>query len=205
MKKPLVALAAVFLLGVPAAFAQPAAAPKAPVAKSAPAPAAMATRWNVDAAQSSIGFESSVSGQTFRGAFTHWTAFIAFDPAKLDASRVRVVIDSGSAMSGDTSRDATLKQANWFDVAHYPQAVFEAASFRAVSANHYEARGTLEIRGRKTPVVLPFTLTISGANADMQGALSLNRRALGLGLDMADAMVPAPVAVTVRVKAVRAP
>lgn len=195
--------AATFALGT--AHAQP-APKKAPAATAAPAKAtAPAPHWTVDATHSSIGFESSVSGQTFRGAFPRWSAFIAFDPANLGASRVRVVIDVGAAASGDASRDATLKQENWFDATRFPQAVFQASSFRALGANRYEASGILDIKGKKTPIVLPFTLAITGANADMQASLSLNRRTLGFGLDMPDATVPAAVAVTLRVKATRAP
>lgn len=201
--KRVLGLCVVLFLSTAAASAQPAT--PGPSKAKAPAVTVQAARWAVDPAQSSIGFSSSVGGQAFRGAFTRWTAFIAFDPAVLPTSRVQVVIEPASAASGDASRDSTLKQSNWFDTSRFPKAVFEAVDFRSLGANRYEARGTLEIKGRKTPVTLPFTLAINGAAADMQASVSLDRRVLGLGADVADATVPASVAVSIRVKATRTP
>lgn len=184
--------------------AAPAKAPVAAKAKTvtATAPAAL---WRVVPATSSIGFASSVEGTAFRGVFTRWTAIIRFDPANLAGSSARVVIDPTSASSGLADRDKTLRETDWFDTARHPQAVFQTTSIRNVSAGQYEAAGTLTVKGRATPVTLRFRLAITGANADMQGALSLDRARLGLGGQIDTDMVPAAVPVSVRVHATRAP
>lgn len=182
-------------------------APKAAAvakAKTAAVPAA-AAQWRVVPATSSIGFASSVEGTAFRGVFTRWTATIRFDPANLAGSSARVVIDPTSASSGLADRDKTLRETDWFDTAHSPQAVFQSTAIRSTAPGRYEATGTLTVKGRATPVTLPFTAAITGANADMQGALTLNRTQLGLGGAIDTDMVPAAVAVTVRVHATRAP
>lgn len=181
------------------ALAQP--APKATAAKAS-APVA-APQWRVDAANSTIGFASSADGTVFRGAFRRWTADIRFDPANLAGSSIRAVIDPASVFSGLEARDKTLQEADWFDSARNRQVVFQSTNIRAVSAGRYEAVGTLTVKGRATPVTLPFALAITGANADAQGALTLDRTRLGLGAAIPTDMVPAAVSATVRVKATR--
>ncbi len=172
--------------------------------KAAKAPA-VAAQWRVVPATSSIGFASSVEGTAFRGVFTRWTATIRFDPANLAGSSARVVIDPTSASSGLADRDKTLRETDWFDTAHAPQVVFQSTAIRSIAAGRYEATGTLTVKGRATPVTLPFTVATTGANADMQGALTLDRTRLGLGGAIDTDMVPAAVAVTARVHATRVP
>ncbi len=181
----------------------PAATKAAALAKTKTA--AAAAPWRVVPATSSIGFASSVEGAAFRGVFTRWTAAIRFDPANLAGSSARVVIDPTSASSGLADRDKTLREADWFDTARSPQVVFQSTAIRSTAPGRYEATGTLTVKGRATPVTLPFTVAITGANADMQGALTLDRTRLGLGGAITPDMVPAAVAVTVRVRATRAP
>lgn len=195
MMRPLIA-ALLLALAAPCAAAQPKAAPAKAAARAAP-------EWRVNTAQSSIGFASSIEGAAFRGTFTRWTAGIRFDPANLAGSSVRVVIDPASASTGNGDRDGTLRETDWFDTARHRSAVFEATTFRSTAAGRYEAIGTLTVKGKATPVTLPFALTIAGANADMQAALSLDRTKLGLGAQMPVSSIPAAVAVTIRVRAAR--
>jgi polyisoprenoid-binding protein YceI len=203
MKRWTIALLA--LVAVPA-LAQPApATPPAPrpaVIKSLPA----APAWTVDQRASSIGFAGSVDGAAFRGVFTRWSATIRFDPANLAGSSARVVIEPASANSGDSTRDTTLREGDWFDTARSPQVVFQTTSFRNTGPNRYEAVGALNVKGRAIPLTLPFSLTITGAQADMRASISLDRTRLGLGIqfDPSGAQVAKTVAVNIVVKATRA-
>jgi polyisoprenoid-binding protein YceI len=185
------------------ALAQPKAAAPSAAPAAAKATVRAAPEWRVTPAQSSIGFASSLDGAAFRGTFTRWTAAIRFDPANLPGSSVRVVIDPTSANSGMAERDGTLREADWFDTNRHRSAIFEATTFRSTGAGRYEAVGTLTIKGRATPVTLPFTLAITGANADMSAALNLDRTKLGLGAAMPVSSIPANVAVSIRVRATR--
>lgn len=198
-------VAAIALMAT-AAFAQPApkAAPNAVTTKTVIAPA---PSWAVDQRNSSIGFAGSMDGVAFRGTFTRWSAAIRFDPANLPGSSARVVIEPASVSSGDGSRDATLKERDWFDTARSPQAVFQTTSIRSIGPGRYEAAGTLTIKGKATPLTLPFTLAIAGQTADMRAALSLDRTRLGLGVqfDQSGGQVAKSVAVTIAVRATRAP
>lgn len=142
---------------------------------------AQATDWQVNRGSSAIGFSGTHAGRAFDGAFESWTARIRFDPDNLAESRIIVVIETASAATGDKVQETTLENAEWFNSANHRFARFTSTDISANGGNRYTARGTLEIKGKQTPVTLPFTVTINGNNARASGSLTLDRIALDLG------------------------
>lgn len=164
-----------------------------------------AAEWTVDAGKSRLGFIGTQSGSPFEGRFTRWSAHIDFDPANPTAGKAVVEIDMASADTGDKQKDESLPQSDWFDAKSFPQAKFEATSFRAKGPGAFEAVGSLSIRGIKKDVVLPFTLETSGASAHAKGRLDLIRTDYGIGQGpwKAADMVALGVAVVVDIEATR--
>ena len=192
-------LFAAALVGAPSLAAAQAPRPAAPAAAAQP--------WVVDQKASRIAFSTQWAGSAVNGAFNQWTADIRFDPRNLAGSRAVVVIQTGSARTGQGDPDQNLPGDDWFNVKAFPTARFEATRFTALGGNRYQADGTLTVKGRATPVRLPFTLDIAGNVATMRGQVSLDRIALGLGLqsDPASEWVSRQTAVTVSVRATRRP
>jgi cytochrome b561 len=186
--------------------AAPSVAAAALAASPGPASSASASAWTVDHSKSEIRFSGTHSGAAFEGAFSDWRAAIHFDPADLAHSSVRVVIAMGSARDGVALHDQTLPQAEWFNVAQYPTAIFRAAQFRALGDDRYEARGLLTLKGKDIPITLPFELKIDGNEAEMRGEITLNRREADLGQtsDASGNWVSNDIRVRVRVEAARA-
>lgn len=137
--------------------------------------------WKVDSARSKIEFKSSFGGDAFTGRFKRWSANIKFDPADLAHSSVVATIDLRSAATGDSSRDTSLPEKDWFYAAKFPVAKFQSNRFRKLGGNRYEAIGTIEIRGVKKPLNLPFQLSIKGDNALMRAQVNINRLLFGVG------------------------
>lgn len=164
------------------------------LAHAAPAPA-----WTVDKTASALKFASSFGGEAFSGAFRRWDAEIHFDPANLAGSSVTATVDVASAATGSPDRDQALPTADFFDAAHFPRATFTARSFTALGAGHYQARGVLTLRGVAKPLTLPFTLKITGAQAKMTGAVTINRLAYSVGQNEWKAVTTLPAAVSVNV------
>lgn len=143
---------------------------------------AAAASWKVDAAKSQLSFSGVQTGTTFKGRFSRFSAQIDFDPDHPETSRIAVVIDTASAMTGDAQRDGALPGKDWFDIARFPQAKFETTAIRKTGANDYEATGNLTLRDITKPIILPFTLQISGTTAHAKAHLSLVRTLFGVGL-----------------------
>jgi polyisoprenoid-binding protein YceI len=145
------------------------------------AASASAATWTIDPAKSKIEFSGTQTEQPFSGLFKTFGGTIDFDPAKPDAGRAVVTVETGSATTGDTQRDEAMPGEDWFDAVKYPKATFEAKGFKPMGGDAYEADGTLTIRGVSKPVVLPFTLTIDGNIAHAVGKAQLLRSAFGVG------------------------
>lgn len=189
----------------------PATTTEAPATTTTVAPpvaTVQASAWRVDAARSSIAFTFSLddgSGNSSRidGRFARWHADIRFDPNDLENSAVAVTIETGSASDGVASHDAYMRDTGWFDVDAHPTATFRATDFRR-RGEGYEARGELTIKGRGRNVRLPFTLTINGDTATMNGTVAIDREEFDLGKDVEGSdMISRNVDVTIRVRATR--
>lgn len=172
---------------------------------AAPALAAPAPAWALDKAGSRVAFVASMNGQPINGAFRRFDARIAFDPANLAGSSVVAQIDTGSAATGDASRDQSLPTADWFNTRAFPRATFRSTRFKALGGNRYLADGVLSIRGVDRPVSLPFQLAIAGKRARMQGNLTLDRRWFGVGQGQfaGTEAVAAQVRITITINAQR--
>lgn len=142
---------------------------------------AQAATWTIDTAKSHLGFTGSQSGTPFSGSFGKFSGTIVFDPANPGAGHADVTIAMASAATGDQQKDGALPGSDWFAVDKFPTAEFKATSFKATGKDAYEADGTLTIRGIAKPVILPFTLTISGDTAEAKGKLQLVRTDYGVG------------------------
>jgi polyisoprenoid-binding protein YceI len=148
------------------------------------AAAGATTHYALDPAKSSLEFTFMQAGAANKGRFTHFQVALDFSAENLAASRLDVTIEMNSADTGDQERDDTLKGADLFAVAKYPQAHF-AASQITRTASGYEAVGKLTIRGMTHDARVPFsfrTATESGAAGGyMSGKTSVRRLDYGVG------------------------
>ena len=132
-------------------------------------------------AQSEIAFVSKQMGVTVDGHFKKFDAQIAFDPAKLDASKIAFAIDMASATLGAPESDAELPKANWFNTARFPQATFQSSAVKKLAPGKFEVTGKLGIKGNVRDVVVPVTLSQNGAITTASGAFSIKRLAFKIG------------------------
>jgi cytochrome b561/polyisoprenoid-binding protein YceI len=173
----------------PAPVAAPVAA-SSPVAGQTGAPETVApppvsdlkdpVAWTVQKG-AALGFTATWSGASIEGRFQRWTADIQFSPEALDRSKVTVAIDLASAETGDAQRDASLTGEDFLDTADHPKAVFTASQFRRTGEGRYVADGSLDLRGVKKPISLPFSLKIDGDTATASGVTTLDRTTFGVG------------------------
>lgn len=142
---------------------------------------ASATEWAVDPRRSTLGFELVETGNPVSGRFARWTAEIRFDSADPAAARLRVVVETASATTGERRRDEMMTGPDWFDSGRIPFAVFEAEGFRALGGDRFETTGTLRLRDGVRPLTLTFTLVVAGDEAHTRGRGTLVRTQFGIG------------------------
>ena len=84
------------------------------------------THYVLDQAKSALEFTFMQAGAQNKGKFTRFAVNFDFSPENLADSRLEVTVEIGSLDSGDKERDDTLRSADLFAVAKFPQAHFSA-------------------------------------------------------------------------------
>ncbi|SDU05502.1 YceI family protein [Stappia sp. ES.058] len=162
-----------------------------------------ATTWSVDQGASSVTFVAQQNGSPLKGTFQDWSAEITLDPNALDEAEINATVRPGSAKTGKPQVDQTLPGAAWFATSSHPEATFTSSEIVSTGEISYEARGTLTIKGKSEPFVLPFTLTVDGDTARAKASVSLARLIFGVGTDVSPPTVADPVTVDLEITATR--
>jgi len=116
---------------------------------------AATTTWQIDPAHTAAGFSvKHMMIATVRGQFKGVTGTVNWNDQDIGNSVVDVTIDANTVDTGEPKRDADLKSANFFDVAHYPTITFKSTKIERISAAKMKVAGNLTIRGITKPVVL---------------------------------------------------
>ena len=142
---------------------------------------AIAETWTPDYTQSHIVFTSTELGAPFEGKFKSFTADIFFDLENMDKNSVTVTIDTTSIFRDTPKRNATLRQAEFFDIDTYTTAIFKSDHFERTGEETYIAHGFLKVKNVEHPFNLPFHLTLQDAQAIMTANVDLNRLDFNIG------------------------
>ena len=172
-------LAFMLIAALPLLFAPRAPAPLE-TQPAANGTAKLTPNWEIDYDTSEIRFAGTYENKPFSGHFTRWAGEVQFDPEDLASARVRVQVDTGSAITGKKLYDDTLHSSEWFDTATFPLAKVNLSKF-AEAETGYSAEASILIKGKATNVPLEFTLTLNGDEASFSGITHLSRKALNLG------------------------
>lgn len=89
-----------------------------------------------------------------RGHFKDVHGALEFDPKNAAGSSVEVVIDAGKVWTGEESRDAHLRSADFLDVENFPEITFRGNQVVVLGEVDYRVTGDLTIRGVTRPVLL---------------------------------------------------
>ena len=140
------------------------------------------SEWHVEGGE--LALTVTQFGAPISGQFKEWTAAIEFDESILEgtAGSADVTIAIGSLALGSVSAQAM--GADYFDVATFPTARFQADLINTPGG--YLAQGTLTIKGHEIPIEMPFELSLAGERAQASGTLTLNRLDFGIGENLAD-------------------
>ena len=135
----------------------------------------------VDAAKSSLAFNTKQMGVPVPGSFKKFSTQIAFDPAKPTAASTTLDIDLASIDAGSKDANDEVVGKQWFNVKAFPTARFVSTGVKALGGNRFEALGKMTIKGQTRDVVAPFTFKQDGANSVFDGAFVLKRMDYNIG------------------------
>src|SRR5438067_4850061 len=120
--------------------------------------------YEIDGAHTSVEFVGRHLMITkVRGRFSDVRGQIIIDeePTK---SHVEVEIGAASLSTGNDDRDAHLKNADFFDVEHYPTIAFASTAVRPLRGDTWELAGDLTVHGITKSVTLQVDFDGGGAS-----------------------------------------
>jgi polyisoprenoid-binding protein YceI len=129
----------------------------------------------------SVSYQIKNMGFTTTGVFGGLVADVKFDKANLATSSITASIDVKTVNSDDDARDTHLKNADFFDVDHYPKITMKSTSFKQKSGNNFIGQFDLTIKGKTKSVELPFTFVQTGTTGVFKGSFKINRLDFGVG------------------------
>jgi polyisoprenoid-binding protein YceI len=157
---------------------------QASAAAQAPAAPSATARYALDPAKSSLEYQFVQAGAQNKGRFTRMQVSLQNGTGTPAGGKLEVVVDVRSLDTGDGERDDTLRGADLFDVAKFPQAHFSSTQITQ-TASGFDAAGKLTIRNVTRDVHVPFTFRVSdeqGKSAGyLAGKLLLHRLDFGVG------------------------
>lgn len=146
------------------------------------ATSARAVDWKVDPTASELRFTATFERSPATGIFRKFDATVQFAPDHPADSRIDVVVAVPSADMSSAQINDAIRGPDWFDATRFPVAEFHSTQVRSAGGDRYLADGTLTVKGRTKPVEVPFTWKSAGDLATMDGELTLDRSAFGIGL-----------------------
>jgi polyisoprenoid-binding protein YceI len=184
------------------------------------------TTYRIDPAASRVEFtiwkrRFFVTHRLVTGRFTEVQGTITLDEREPANSRAEVTIGAASLTTGNDNpgrlqamevrkRDAHLRRADFFDVAHYPHLTFRSRRIEPIdrAAGRYCVTGELTVRGVTREVTLDATYvpaTSDGPGRRIALALTgpLNRRDFGMIWNRSYLVIADDLVVTIAVEANR--
>lgn len=141
-----------------------------------------AADWRLDKAGSTLEFVSSYENVQVLGTFKEFDVRLTqFDPQNPAGAQLEVTVKIASADMNSQDINDAIKEAEWFDVAHFPQATFVAKNITRTGRGDFVANGKLKIKSVERSLTLPFSWDDNGDGAAMQGKLTLNRGTYHIG------------------------
>ncbi|HEU4551467.1 MAG TPA: YceI family protein [Chitinophaga sp.] len=134
-----------------------------------------ATSWKI-----ADGYTIKFEAKGASGSFSGLKGEIVFDPEDLPGSRFNVTISTASINTNNGLKNKHAKGEKYLYVKKYPLIRFTSSAVKQ-SGNGYVASGTLEIRGVKKEVSLPFSFSKTDTGGLFTGNITVNREDYQVG------------------------
>ena len=106
-------------------------------------------------AHASINFKIKHLGYSWLyGRFDNFSGNFKFDPKKPEASKINVMIETGSVNTNHAERDKHLRSNDFLSASKYPKASFVSTRIEESDDNSAKIYGTLTLRGVKKDIVI---------------------------------------------------
>jgi polyisoprenoid-binding protein YceI len=138
----------------------------------------------VDQAHSQINFVAEARFISAHGYFDKWDAEVQLDPAKIENSSFKIIIEAASINTRVAMRDNHLRSKDFFDVATYPQITLVSKKIAKKGDRTYVVTGDLTMRGVTKQLDVEITQVFYENNRGrFRANFAVNRKDFGVTYD----------------------
>ena len=170
---------------------------------------ALADKYQVDAAHSSLGFSvTHLQMSEVDGRFKDFSGEFDWNPKALAKSSITFTAKASSITTDNDKRDEHLRGSDFFDVEKFPTLTFKSTGIKALGEDRYSVSGNLTVHGVTKPVTVQAT--IKGPSDPMKSGkpiigfrttFKINRMDYGVGANWkgnSDSVVSHAVFITIK-------
>lgn len=166
--------------------------------------------WSADVAHSNMGFKVSHKAiSNTIGDFRDFDLVVTTPNENFEDAKIKMVIETASINTANSSRDEHLRSEDFFDAERYPQIIFTSSSITAKNDNTYDVKGTLNMHGVEKELILNMThngSTTSRSGSELAGlyfSTIFKRSDFKIGVDMPNTVVADDILLNAEIEIVK--
>ena len=113
--------------------------------------------------------------------FRKFSGHVLYDPAQPASAKAALEVQTGSFDLGSEDYNSEVRKKGWFDSASYPTASFVSSAIKPGGPGHFDATGTLSLKGKSLTITVPVTVARVGAMQSFDGTLVISRKYFAIG------------------------
>ena len=143
--------------------------------------AAAAGDASIDGTKSSLIATFRQESVPVDAPFRKFSGHILYDLTQPASAKATLAVETASFDLGSEDYNAEVRKKGWFDSASYPQASFVSSAIKPGAPGHFDATGTLTLKGKTLTITVPVTVGRVGAMQSFDGALVISRKYFAIG------------------------
>jgi polyisoprenoid-binding protein YceI len=136
---------------------------------------------SIDAAKSGIIATFRQEAVPVDAPLKKFNGRIDYDASQPNAAKAALEVDTGSLDLGSPDYDSEVRKKEWLDSGTYPKATFISTAIKPGGPGHFDATGTLTLKGKTQTVTVPVTVSASGKAMVFDGSFEISRAYFGIG------------------------
>jgi len=135
----------------------------------------------IDASKSSIIATFRQENVPVDAPLKKFNGRIDYNATQPNAAKAALEVDTGSLDMGSSDYNAEVRKKPWLDSGTYPKASFISTSVKPGAPGHFDATGTLTLKGKTQTLSVPVTVGKAGSAMVFDGAFEISRAYFGIG------------------------
>ena len=136
---------------------------------------------SIDPSKSSIIATFRQENVPVDAPFRKFNGRIDYNAGQPGAAKAGLEVDTASLDMGSSDYDAEVRKKDWMDSGTYPKASFISTSVKPGATGHFDATGTLTLKGKTKTLTVPVTVGKAGAAMVFDGAFEISRAYFNIG------------------------